>query len=105
MGTSFDMGSDYFSEWIPVHGLRHGSFQVSWSGLDATDSTMFLQGTDDQVGFGQFGDDFGGITITSLISDSQIWEFTVFTTKYIRLAYTANSVTTGTANYLFEGRK
>jgi len=90
------------SDEIDVRGLLSGSMQFVWEDIDAFDARVILQGSNDGTNWNDFGGDGGGI-IMLLEDDSQVWEFKEFTTKFVRLDYTANDVTTGTLNWYFEG--
>lgn len=89
------MGGDFVSNVLDVSRNSSGYVSASWTGIDGTNSTMILEGSNDNQNWSELGGDLGGIVIQSLQDDSQIWEFTLFTTKYIRLSYKANNVTTG----------
>lgn len=89
------MAVDFNSNPMDVSRNSSGFIAATWTGIDGTNSTMILEGSNDGVNWVELGGDAGGIVIQSLQNDTQIWEFTTFTTKLIRLAYKANNVTTG----------
>lgn len=89
------MSTNFNSNPMDVSRSVAGFIAATWSGIDGTNSTMILEGSNDGVNWGELGGEDGGIVIQSLDDDTQIWEFTSFTTKLIRLAYKANNVTTG----------
>lgn len=92
---SRSMASDFNSAPMDVSRNSSGFISATWNGIDGTNSTMVIEGSNDGVNWAELGGDLGGITIQSLQNDTQIWEFTSFTTKLVRLAYKANNVTTG----------
>ena len=100
--TTYSISSSFSSESIDTRYLTQGSLQFTWSNFDAFNARVILQGSNDAINWVDFGGAAGGITITRSDS-SQLWEFTIFTTRYIRLDFTANNVSTGTATLLFEG--
>lgn len=105
---TFLMSSDMNTAWINVEVLMGGGtgvFDVSWTSLDDVDSTLIMEGSDDESNFGEFGGDLGGVIITSIDNDCQLFTFRVFPTKFIRLAFTSNSATAGTIVWNFEGQK
>lgn len=94
--STLDLSSDFSSDTIKVEGHTKGSVQINWTGIDAFNSTIILQGSDDETNWNDLGGDTGGIILLNT-PDSQVWEFTTFTTRYIRVSYQANSVTEGIA--------
>jgi len=97
-------GNDFQSEGIDVRYLTQGSIQFDWADLDAFNARVIIQGSNNSIDWSDFGGADGGITITRATS-AQIWEFTKFTTRYIRLDFTSNNVSTGSASLLFEGHR
>lgn len=98
--ASFTLTSDGQSEAIDVTGFSKGSFQLIWTGLDAFNATAIMQGSNDNSNWNDLGGADGGVILLNS-PDSQVWEFKEFTTKYIRLDYTANNVTAGTGSWEF----
>jgi hypothetical protein len=98
--ASKSMAADFNSTAWDVSDYRYGSLTAEWSGIDATNSTMILEGSntggEDEEEWAEFGGDEGGVVILDTQDASQVWEFTVFTMRYVRLAYKANNVSTGT---------
>lgn len=83
-----------------VTPYSRGSLQISWTGLDAFNGTIILEGSNDGTNWNELGGADAGITLDEN-DDSQIWEFTEFSTVYVRAAYKANNVTTGTATLVW----
>lgn len=104
-GSFSDASADQATDAILVKGALSGAFHLYWSGLDAYNATVILQGSNVNNSADEYWNDLGGDSGGAIMlrdPDSQIWEFTKFTTKYIRLSYQANNVTTGTINWYFE---
>jgi len=96
----YSASADFASEaWevLPVYPgrpLRQGSLQVIWSGLNSLDGELEVEISNDNINWNCYG---GGVGITmDTANDSQIFEFTHFNSRYVRLSYYKNSVTTGT---------
>lgn len=109
---SFAMSSNADTAWIDVSTLNgggSGTFYASWdSSYDATDSTIIMEGADVDTGSAiitEFGGNLGGLVIETAGADNMGFEFTVFTTTFIRLAFTSNSATAGTLTWSFKGGK
>ena len=75
--------------------LRGGSLQIIWSGLDALSATVELEVSNTNE------DDswscYGGVDILKLDTnpDNQVFEFSRFNTRYIRLHYKHGTVSAG----------
>lgn|SRR3990167_95818 len=104
ISASYSLTSDFQSASIETRYLSWGSLQFNWVDIDAFNARVILQGSNDNTSWNDFGGEGGGI-ITLLDTDTQIWEFTKFTTRYIRLDFTANNVTSGSASLYFEGHR
>lgn len=93
---TFSAGSNYTSDAWYVQDLGNGSIQLIWSSLDALTGTAEIQASNDEVNWKLSGCSCSQITLSSA-SSNEIWEFKGgFTTRYIRLVYTKNTVTSGT---------
>lgn len=89
---TFDLSMAGFSVAFLVEKHSHGSLQFTWQGLDAADATFNIEGSNDNENWQLL---YNPDQPMADPSDSVLVEFTHFTTRYIRLRYTANSVTTG----------
>lgn len=76
-----------------------GSIQLFWDDLDAFNARAILQSSDDGVNWNDLGGQKGGIILMDS-PDSQRWEIVNILSKFIKLDYTANSVTTGLGTLL-----
>ena len=97
--AAYSAGSNFVSEsWevmptYPDRPLRQGSLQVIWSGLDALDAVVTLDVSNDNINWNCYG---GVVQVTiDVASDNQVYEFQKFMSRYVRLVYQKNSVTTG----------
>lgn len=97
--SDIDLSDDFSSDSIPVMKHSFGSVQFSWEDIDAFNATVILQGSNDNENWNDLGGNTGGIILLNT-PGSQVWEFTEFTTRYIRLSYQANSVSEGSATGL-----
>ncbi len=98
---AYPAGADFISEtWevlptYPNRPLAQGSLQLIWESLDALDAEADVQVSNDNINWNCYG---GSVPITlTPASDNQLWSWpNGFTERYVRLRYTANSVTSGT---------
>lgn len=100
--------TSYQTSWINTQGMTYGSFQFEWSGLDAFNARAIMQGSiddDDDKAYNDLGGESGGIILLNDAagSDNQLWSFTSFPDKFIRLDFTKNSLTSGSFSWIFEG--
>ena len=102
IASAVSMSSDFLSSNIDVTGLKSGSLEARWSGADQDDGTFVVECSNDGTNFSQYGE--SGTSLGGDLTDTQIWNILEFTTRFIRLRYTANSVTTGTFSVHFSGR-
>jgi hypothetical protein len=102
--TDKTMAADFNSSSWDVGNYRTGILVAVWENIDATNSTMILEGSDDGTNWGELGGNLGGKVIDDTDDATQIWEFTIFTMKYVRLAYKANNVTAGTVTITGMGK-
>lgn len=103
---TIEPSTDSSTTIIDVKGSRNGAFHLYWSSLDAFNATAIMQGSNVNNASDEYWNDLGGSTGGATLErspDSQIWEFKEFTTRFIRLSYQANNVTTGTITWQFEG--
>lgn len=91
-GTS--AASNFNSSSWDVENLLSGSMRVSWESINKNTGTIVLEGSNDGTNWDELSG--SGYRINDTPEDSLIYEFTSFSTKEIRLAYTANTVTAGT---------
>jgi len=77
---------------------NEGSIQLTWSGLNAADSTAVIEGSDDGTNWNELAKSDGTSNKITLVasSGSQIWQVIQFNTTYIRLTYAAGTNTAGT---------
>jgi hypothetical protein len=103
----YDASSNFTSEsWevmptYPGRPLRQGSLQAIWSGLDALTGTLELEVSNDNINWNCYG---GVVEVTMTpAADNQIYEFQKFMSRYVRVKYTKNTVTTGTIKIVTHG--
>jgi len=94
--TSKTMASDFNSTSWNVEGFNRGNIVAVWTSIDGSNSTMVIEGSDNDTDWNEIGS--SGVTILSTVDSSQGWDITSFEFKYYRLAYKANNVTTGTVD-------
>jgi len=94
--TDKTMGSDFNSTSWNAEGLNRGSIVAVWTSIDGSNSTMVIEGSDNDTDWNEIGS--SGVTILSTVDSSQGWDITSFEFKYYRVAYKANNVTTGTVD-------
>lgn len=70
-----------------------GSIQVSWSGLDGIDAAIMFEVSNDEIGWNAYRVD-DAFELNSA-SDTQIFEFSLFRSNFLRLVYSHGSVSTG----------
>ena len=92
-GTS--IGSSFNSPWQDVRYHNRGSIQAIWSGADATDATIMPQASNNKVDWCNLA---SATTVKKVdgASGCQLYEFTDMGYSYWRIAFTANTNTTGT---------
>lgn len=91
---NIDLSTSLKSDVFNVEKHMIGSVHFVWSGVDATDGAINIEGSNDKLNWQPLYD---SNQIMSAASGNYIFEFYAFATRYIRLSYTANSNTTGTA--------
>ena len=94
-------GADFSSEawevtpvW-PGRPMINGSIHIIWSGLDALDGEVEIEISNDEINWNCYGGGVACALDTVGGADNQVFEFTHFTFRYVRVRYTKNSVTTG----------
>ncbi len=91
---------------IESSNYTSGMILASWSGNDAFDATLVMQGSADGTHWGMMGaalDDIGSVTLTTP-DDSQQWAFpSGFPFPFIRMIYSAGSNTMGAVTVSFVG--
>ena len=100
-------GSDFVSDaWevlpgFPGRGLRQGSIQVVWSGLDALDGVIEIEVSNDGINWNCYGTNTE-VTLTPA-AQNQVYEFQKFMTRFVRVKYTRNSVNAGSISIWTRG--
>ena len=107
---TLDLSTSTTSKWFSLHPRDMCSLQVVWTGLDAPDGTWKIEVTNDERGdvFSTLPDSTGAhFTVTAQVAEeSHVFDVISTAAKYIRVRWTANSVTTGeaTINYVSKNR-
>lgn len=92
--SSSSTGVNITSGPIAIGGLQCFAIQAIWASLDAADGTIKFQMSLDGTNWSDYP--ASSVTMTAA-SDSVVWDFPVGSAcVYGRVAYTKNSVTTGT---------
>jgi hypothetical protein len=82
------------------------SYQLDWSGLATTTSTIIPQVSNDGSTWADLENIWDTVKYTlDATSGTQVWIFTEAPARYVRLKYTAETNTTGTGTLLFEGQR
>jgi hypothetical protein len=90
---------------IKEGGRFPGSFQVTWSGADATDGNISWEVSNDSLNWatwtGSLSTDNTAVTSVDIetAAGTQMWEVEFWTFNYYRLNYKAGANTTGTLTY------
>lgn len=105
----------YFSETLALTGdttstaldtryWASGAIQVTWSGLTGLSSTLTVQYSNDGSNWQTVEAPYDDYLVTlSAASGTQVWIFTAHTARFVRLNYSAEGNTTGTATLVAEG--
>ena len=97
---SLDLTSNFTTTALNTSTFKPGgSVQFLWTGLDAFNARAILQSSDDGTNWNDLGGQQAGVILIDS-PDSQIWEMVNIPSKFIRLDYTANSVTIGSGTLL-----
>ena len=102
--ASFELDADYNTAPFQVVDLDTLCVQLNWESADAADGEAEIQGSADGQNWNVIKSDDNLLTLDTA-TDTQIWELLNVTTRYIRLAYRANSNTAGSANMLITGNE
>lgn len=86
--TTIELDADFLS-------FEKVNIQVVHEGLDAGDSTIRLERSNDKKNWSTFGSANTLASTASGTTDSTDFNISDFGARYIRLTYTANSVTSG----------
>ena len=97
--AEFSMGADFATAPFQVTEFNTLTVELKWSGVDALDSTAIIQLSLNGNDWNNIKSDDNLLTLDT-VADVQIWEILEITGRYYRLAYTANSVTSGSAEVL-----
>lgn len=102
LASGQSMGSDFTSSSIDAINYSRGVFRATWTGADQEDATFVIEVSSDNTNWSQVGE--SGTAIGADSAETQHWQVLEFPARYMRMAYTANSVTTGTFDLTFAGR-
>ena len=98
--------ADFTSAAYEVRNWEMGALVIKWDSLDATDGTLIIEGANTKTPAAEDWacehSDACKLTLDSA-SGTQQYKFHPFTTRYIRLVYTANSNTAGTISWSLIG--
>lgn len=94
--ADISMSSDFTTSALDVLYFDMGALQINWSGADATDGVVIIQGSIDGV---NWCDIPTGRTI-DMAAGSQLFNVTSYGFRWVRLKFSANTNTTGTFNAL-----
>lgn len=98
-----DLSGDIATAPVQLIDLTTAAYQATWTGVTGFDATMVIQVSNDpDDGWNDIRADINTITLDTA-ADTQVWELLEITGKYVRLLYTANSNTSGTATVRFLG--
>lgn len=90
---------------IDAGNYQSGMIMAKWTGNDALDATIYVQGSLNGLDWGNMGaviDDVGSVTINTA-NDSQLWDFQIFPFSFVRLVYASGTNTTGSLTIIFSG--
>jgi len=86
-----------------TRGLEVVSIQATWTGLNAADSQMVIEASNNITDWNILDADKNQILLDTA-ADSQIWNVVQLQNNYVRLRFTANSNSAGTSIVTFDGR-
>jgi len=102
--ANIDMGSDFATPAADMLYFDQGGIHMITTGVDTANGAAVLQGSLDGVNWSDLPLTIQGVSVGS---DVLLWDVSDLGVRFVRVSYTANTVTTGTANfrYLFKSRK
>lgn len=100
--SSIPLSANYTSDWIDLPHKSVVYVQFVWTGVDAFNGTAVLESSNNASDADELN---GSGACIEIEAGSQGWELTAFAARYLRLVWTANNVSTGTATmYVFTKR-
>jgi len=103
VSTGVAGSGDADSPAIDVSTFNSGFLVASWTGFDESDATFVIELSDDLTTWQQLGE--SGTPVNGDIPDGvQVWQILEFTSRYIRLKFTANANSAGSFDIQFTGR-
>lgn len=103
LASAQSIASDFLSASIDTSDLNSGILTAQWSSANHSDATFVVEISDDETTWQQLGES-GTALNADIPSGLQIWQITLFTARYLRLRFTANSNTAGSVDISFAGR-
>lgn len=97
LATSRSMAASFETGAIDVRGITIAAFEIEWSGADATDATIKLQGSVTGVNWCDIEN--SSTTISAAAGDA-LWELHDIGVARVRAVFTANTNTTGTISII-----
>lgn len=98
--AEFSLAADFESAPIDVSGFSQGNIHIIWTGAVGTDGAAKIQASADGQNWNDYGSDRTVLTIDEA-ENIQLFLITVFGGRFIRLKYTANTMSAGTAQMFF----
>lgn len=102
MTSSTSMGSDFNTSGVLVDSYRSGSIIFTWSGSNSTRPTLVIEVSHDDTNYAELN---GSGKQLKDASGTDGWQIKDFDFKYYRLAYTANTATTGSITATLFGKR
>jgi hypothetical protein len=98
------MGANFATPAADMLYFDQGGIHMITTGVDKNNGAAVLQGSLDGVNWSDLPLTLKGISVGS---DVLLWDVSDLGVRFVRVSYTANTVTAGTANfrYLFKSRK
>ena len=90
------LAASFNTSGTPSHDYEMATIQMTWSGANATDAVAQIEVSNDNTNWNNLGGTPGRATLSSA-ADTQIWMLQDIAFKYLRLAYSNGTNTTGTA--------
>lgn len=101
--SSQDASSNYTSSSINVQSYSSGSLIATWTGFDSSVGTFDLEGSNDESNWAVISN--AGVRISETPSGVFAWEFISFSFSFIRVVYTANTVSSGSFDLRIYGKR
>lgn len=101
------LSADAVTPAFGVSELTNGAVEFVWTGVTAFDASVIVEaaiapeGAWNTVGGASMAN--LGRAILDSAADAQTWTVKIWPSKFVRLSYTSNSNTTGTATFKFFG--